>query len=747
MPDFVRVGPPYGAINLLHNPTLTGNYTPRTQSRGFTAGAGDNWGIDKWQPGGAAPTTIGSWSGVATAPDEAAVGFLGWDILKNQPTANSWQIYFAGATVGGQIAAASIPLPAFQAGGGPFMFEVWARSASPIGLSVSVLASQPIGGTAAVAFPFSGTMIAGGTAISATWLRYLAVASLPSSANAVIAISAASMASGNFVQLSCARFQAIPSLGDVGGTYFYGDTPNLLPAPVWPATYLGAALRSYSARSLQTASYFIGGVAGMVSEFNPWDAQQPVGLAVEIGSAIIPDQADYGAAALIDSRYIDSVSQEGGPLAYEDAKLRTWQLPLISRRDTPQGVQDLTAALQRAVRMPGAQLVFKAEGASNFTYFDIQGGYFAATRDVRYARAGLMRGSLRVDTTPFGYQALAEAVLQAPMVNGRVASAMGFATTTLAPSMPMWFPQQVTDGDVPPALSFSFQPNNPTSFGGSNTVFGAGNAFFAFSPWPIQTGPSRFATQYAGASRSFSPSIGSYGYGLFGPAGNPDTYSGSALSSAGLGAPTSYIWVGALGASSASFPDRFRVVLSMAVGFASAQSLPIWAEVVNPYGQFPAQRGPIVTVPAIPSVGASAYHRPMLFDLGEFSIPSAFNIQPPMVAIGANVASFSMPIGSQALWIDTAMCVPADGLIVFSTPSNAPSMNQSGGGNKYLNIDPKTGKVQARAAIVAGIDAQDYTAYIRGRVPIRPAVANDGGELGGFYISTIPFAYYASGPT
>lgn len=718
MPDFVRVGPPYGALNLLRNPRMTGVFTQNGVS--YASGA-LGWQTDSWQPGAGYPTAVASWTMVATAvPGSGASSGVVYQ--PNMPTANSWNLFMGTGMASGQIVrAASVPRPLEQQVAGAFMFEIFARSSSPLAMSLDIYAAGGASQSGIVSYP----------TVTASWTRLMAIyPSVPSGPVVDVWVnSIGSAPSGNFIQLSLARVQMLPGLADTGGSWFDGgimttvnDQRYALPSALG-GTWLGKPGQSVSARHLYAVPDPTFGFGGFRPVMNEFDALQPVNMAVEIGSAIIAEQADLGMSNLIQTGYIEGVALEGGYRAYEDVTLRTWKLPLISRANTPQGVPDLVSRLQRAVDRPGAVMVWINEGVtpSQLSLFDVQGGYFEPQRDLRYARANILKGTLRVDTQPFARSP--DWFSNDPnneLYNiARAGTASGVATGfDLGANLGL--------GDAPPMIaiaSWSFVSlGNLTASG----FYAFPNSVFSVSEFPIVTANVRTGRMSTIAPSAWA-SAASYAWDVGNPsAGFAGAPVGSYLASISFGGATGIIDSFAF-PTGASMPDRFRLYGQIGQTFASSYPLYLWADYVpditRPDNYV---RGPLVQVPAIPSAGASAYHRLFFYDFGEFSAPSSY--QPGVAAavrVGANVASFAVANGSVALYTDVFHAVPADGLLVFAQPSAPNNVNGaiSIAGDRPLITD------------AAG---RDVTAVARGALPFRAPMGMRGG-----WVMALHFGYWA----
>lgn len=733
----MRVGPPYGAINLLLNPRFTSNYV----EAGVTwAAAGDGWGIDRWAPGSAYPTAVASWTSVATAvPGDAAASF-GVKYGHNQPTANSWQLFMGSPMIAGQIISATIPMPQWQDGGGAYIFEVYARASAPLGMGLEIVNNNET--------PVMATQIAGGT-LSATWQRFAAIyqfasgygriqqgGSPPGRLNKWMVLNvyaSSTAATGNFLQFSLCRFQALPTAGDFAGSWFDGTASAqtmaslLNPAAAIPisGSWLGAPFHSWSARQLfnpgLVGNYTNAAIAGL----NPFDAQQPVGLAIEIGSMIVPESMDTGHTDLLTQTYTDGPSLEGGLKTYDDVHMRIWKMSVIAGFGASQQMQrDVTSLLSRAAAQPGNLLSFRPEGGSFTSHYNIQGGYFSNKYDIRYSRAGVLKGDLRIDTDPYA------------RVYEHALNNLGFRVWGI-PSNPNDL-RGLMEGDAPPLL------------GASGINFGIGtystplltnsfpNGFFSLSPWPILISNQHGKLNLPSTTQVST--AGSYGYACYSPTvGLVQMLPGSWLSSAGLSSPTGF--VAQLNfASGASLPSRFRVLVTMAhVAASSMTSLYGWAEFFqNLTGLSPTTRsvagirGPVVGIPPVPSAGgASTYHRMMLFDMGEFGLPTSAR-QPNTVGkgfavrIGLNVASYANSNGSAALYVDSALIVPADGLLVVGVPT---TLSEVTNGN--------TMAITSDVPAVLDVLGNDISGFTRGKIPLTPQP-----DINGLWGAAVPFAYW-----
>lgn len=127
-----------------------------------------------------------------------------------------------------------------------------------------------------------------------------------------------------------------------------------------------------------------------------------VGSGMEVGSTILIEGTDWG-QDLINIQYAQAVQSEGGPIAFTSIPNRQIKLPFIYRGTSVDDTHQHIQKLNTTITTPGNVLSFKPENASWATLFQIRGGRVTTQRDLRYARAQIIQGTIELSTEPFGY--------------------------------------------------------------------------------------------------------------------------------------------------------------------------------------------------------------------------------------------------------------------------------------------------------------------------------------------------------
>ncbi|MGH2712833.1 MAG: hypothetical protein ACRDM7_02890 [Thermoleophilaceae bacterium] len=131
------------------------------------------------------------------------------------------------------------------------------------------------------------------------------------------------------------------------------------------------------------------------------------GSVYNLGSFLeVSEPLDLGFAALDQPVYAESLARDGGVFGFESSRIRTWQLPLV----LPSGADGKSlAAFQAALRLaarPGPwKLVAQPQGvpSAEAVHFDGLSGRWRPAYHTREWAVGRTRGTLELDTQPFGY--------------------------------------------------------------------------------------------------------------------------------------------------------------------------------------------------------------------------------------------------------------------------------------------------------------------------------------------------------
>lgn len=350
MADYFRIGPPWGILNFIKDPTF--NFP--------VASFNDAWET----PNGSSITTN------ATCHPSLM-------------QSNSAQIITAASSiVGDHLFRASVPVPTV----GYFVFECWVQALNGSAnrhVRPYIFASGPNA--------FGELMASGAIPVVGSWTRIVTVANLATTTTAdtrsVWAVVAnASAPSGAFtMRVAHPRLSIVPMPTDMVGSFYVGTKWYTQRNNV---VWLGVQHSSVNAREPADPQF---------------DFLQPCGQAVEIGSMMIPGEVDTG-QDLIQQTYNQQVSERGGRLLFEAFPNRSWNIPFIM--SAPSNVRDLGEQLMRTIGQvlrPSYVADFRPDGASYVTRFDIQGGRLLNQRDLRYHRGLIYRGTVELTTKPFGY--------------------------------------------------------------------------------------------------------------------------------------------------------------------------------------------------------------------------------------------------------------------------------------------------------------------------------------------------------
>jgi hypothetical protein len=361
MADYFRIGPPWGMVNYLKNPSFEIN--PMGGNIGNASTGGHN--VDAWTPTSGATVT----SGHATF-HPSYQGFQSMRLVT--PSIGDNTIWLT----------ASVPVPSM----GVFGFDAFVCTDVP---SYSMYLQVRGSGAA-----YSNTIIndiqvdipAG------TWMRLFTAADMTVATMAfqtsVQAVVRGEGPSGH-LYISGVRLAHLPTGMDMMGSYYAVasqqatytaiDQPGDLGAPF---IYFGKRYASWNARW---------------PAHPDWDANQPVGQAVEVGSMIPPGSLETG-QGLIEQVFSETNLRDGSELLYERFPNREWTVPFIFQASGNETIRNMHRAA-----VPTNVIDYRPQGASWVTRFDIMAAQVTQDRDVRYERAQIHRGAIEIKTRPWGY--------------------------------------------------------------------------------------------------------------------------------------------------------------------------------------------------------------------------------------------------------------------------------------------------------------------------------------------------------
>jgi len=129
------------------------------------------------------------------------------------------------------------------------------------------------------------------------------------------------------------------------------------------------------------------------------------GSQLQIGTYLMYDPgADYGAKGLINSIESSNALRDGAVFAYRNVGRRQMSFPLLLR-DVPGQTLLQTESLLRNWTTPGAKVAVQPEQipSGQAVFFDVIDGRWEPDYDGFEQRAGRRRGTLYLDTQPWGY--------------------------------------------------------------------------------------------------------------------------------------------------------------------------------------------------------------------------------------------------------------------------------------------------------------------------------------------------------
>lgn len=211
--------------------------------------------------------------------------------------------------------------------------------------------------------------------------------------------------------------------------------------------------------------------------------------------------ADYGAQGLIQSMETSNALRDGGAFSYRSVGPRKMSFPLLLR-DVPGQTLLQTESLLREWTTAGAYVAIQPEtvASGEAVFFDVLDGRWEPDYDGYLNRAGRRRGTLYLDTQPFGYWPTMILLASAASIGGPGVMTLNTGGSYI--------------GDAPGLGELFIAPTSATSYGISQKTetiawsLGARPSFQAF--WPAasliaftDTMPATlFGDKYAPASQT-----------------------------------------------------------------------------------------------------------------------------------------------------------------------------------------------------------------------------------------------------
>lgn len=425
MPDYVRIGPPYGQVNELMRPYVYSSADASADVARF--GVRGFWTPDNWAP---IASTIHPASAQASWAISAQLNTVALDASNIAPLTQGWTITAATAMPPSSIVArATVTLP--YAATGMFVFElIGAATFAAFPVVPEILANaNTLGFLQATA---NGSVIGSivtpaGSGYVWDYSRFYAHQPLASSTAlqsetltqqqqryVTIQIRAVgSVASGATLRIQHARLANLPvAWASAGGA---PASAAIAFASALVGTYYTLVDRGLPVNRMSFSKLT------RYPALPTIDAQQPAGQAMEIGSTMVAGQVDWG-SDLVQKNYSQSLLTPGDPFTYDRIPNRSLKFPYL--QSNPSSAQLYARDLNRVI-VPGNVVDVVLENGYRTTRFDIRGGRAVYQEDVRYSRANLARGVAEIATDPYGRGATA--VAAATLNNfGAATSAMPF---------------------------------------------------------------------------------------------------------------------------------------------------------------------------------------------------------------------------------------------------------------------------------------------------------------------------------
>lgn len=405
MPDYIRIGPPWGQINWIPNSGL------KNQARGGYARPAEAQG---WSASGAslAATAVASWSvgsGIATsgfttdwAPDWSPDG--GGYSSGGDPGWGGFQITSATTIPSGQIlAVALIPVPSAR---GVWTFQgevrgatnvrVWGEMHPVVATGASAYATHNVGTGLPAAFSTeTGTFRWTGQYPNGTFDAPSQFAPFEGENVKLVIRAGAAVASGDAIainQIGLFQLDAeFPQSTAAIASIYAGATRN--------GDLLG---RPFSGFSKDKVTFDVRGLVARWPAHPRFDARQPCGRAVEVGSWLTAGY-DYGGAGVVRRMTQETSLTDAGALAFEGYSPRVWTLPYVTEPGASVLLSDARSELDKLIERDPLVLDVVAQNSSWMVRFDVHTVTDEHDSTLPYRRQNLMTGKLVAQTAPIGY--------------------------------------------------------------------------------------------------------------------------------------------------------------------------------------------------------------------------------------------------------------------------------------------------------------------------------------------------------
>lgn len=351
------------------------------------------------------------------------------------------------------------------------------------------------------------------------------------------------------------------------------------------------------------------------------------GSQLQVGTYLMADPgADYGAQGLIQSIESSNALRDGGVFAYRNVGPRRMSVPLLLR-DVPGQTLEQTESLLREWTTAGAAVAVQPEGipSGQAVFFDVIDGRWEPDYDTFENRAGYRKGSLFLDTQPWGYWPTEMLLASAASIGYMGQLAVNGASVL---------------GDVPPLARIQIIPSSASTFltsdvgGGGSQVgldtvalsLGAKPSFAAFIP------PASFFPQTIRFSAtSGGDSTGVLSADKFAPASQAIFWNATALKSGGAPDWTLAAYSGISSALAPAYRGRFRAFAFLKFAPAAAATVTFSAILDAERGGFPSSMVALASGNQLATLGgattnvnsffvaSNAYHT---LDMGELTLPA-----------------------------------------------------------------------------------------------------------------------------
>lgn len=446
------------------------------------------------------------------------------------------------------------------------------------------------------------------------------------------------------------------------------------------------------------------------------------GSQLQIGTYLQWDPgADYGAKGLIQSMESSNALRDGGVFAYRSVGPRKMAFPLLLR-DVPGQTLLQTESLLREWTTAGAAVAVQPETvpSGQAVFFDVLDGRWEPDYDGFHNRAGRRKGTLYLDTQPWGYWPTEMLLASAASIGFRGQLAVNGASVL---------------GDVPPLARIFVNPTSasiyPVSSWYTDTVGWSLGGRASFAPLipaasfvqltPAQgiNGASLTGNKFAPASQAWQLVINSPGAG------------GQGNNSFGI-----YLQAFIPSALEPAYRGRFRVfgfssVFSASTPFwqtiADAQIVPSAGALGNPAlatgNQIATAAGFIASAAGQSGAGATSYSASPAFqilDLGELTLPPGPSGIQQTVAVRLGGMPASSGLGTAAMQFGGLFLLPVDGAAgILPNGLFVPSIGAATGltAALALNTNYVEGAVGLQAGGAVSVQTLDGRARYRGVAP------------------------------